>query len=70
MSHKKFIEALGRTGEIARLIGVTSQEISKWKKRNIPWPHRTKFISIAAAKNVSLPDGFLGEWEAKSENVS
>lgn len=59
--HKDFLEQLGRTGEIAKQIGVASQTVSKWKVRAIPWRYRAKFVRMAALAGVQLPEGFLDE---------
>ena len=56
MKHKKILDRIGGTTDIAESLGVPSQAVSTWKKRGIPWKYRTAIVEMATFK---IPADFL-----------
>jgi phage terminase Nu1 subunit (DNA packaging protein) len=48
MSDSDIIDALGGTGEVAKLCEVTSQAVSQWRQNGIPAAQR-RFLKLARA---------------------
>lgn len=67
--HAAFIDALGGTAAVAKLLqqhwgeaGPSSQAVSTYKRKGseIPWRHRNALASEALSRGVPIPNGFLG----------
>jgi len=61
MKHSNIIEAIGGTTRVASVFGLSTQNISNWKRRGIPWKYRFKILQRAKEMRVRLPDSFLEE---------
>tara|TARA_Y100000361_G_C11022566_1_gene270393 strand:+ start:445 stop:633 length:189 start_codon:yes stop_codon:yes gene_type:complete len=59
MKHRNIIELIGGTTRVAGVFGLSTQNISNWKRRGIPWKYRFKVLQRAKEMNVKLPDSFL-----------
>lgn len=63
------IEKLGGRGEVARMVGVTTQAVTNWRTRDRGFPPET-FVVLTEAlqkKNLSAPQSL---WRFKRENVA
>lgn len=66
MEHYEFIAAFGRTMDTAAFFSghlgrkITSPDVSKWKKKGIPWPYRFMVKKLADDRGIEIPKGFFG----------
>lgn len=66
MQHATFIDDLGGPTSVAiainaRLrVGITSQAVSNWKRRGIPFKYRGTLTVLAQEKEVDTPADFFG----------
>lgn len=58
--HSKFIDRLGGTFAVARLLRVENPRVvSNWRKRGIAREWRPLLVDEAAKQNIEAPRGFL-----------
>lgn len=68
-AHSELIDALGGPSAVAGLVSrrvgldkpMTSQMVSNWRRRGVPWRHRGFLASVARERDIGVPPGFLGE---------
>lgn len=66
MTHARFIDDLGGPTAVAEAIryrmgrGLTSQAVSNWKRRGIPYRYRGALTVLAQEKEVETPADFFG----------
>jgi hypothetical protein len=64
-THSEFIDALGGAGAVATVVGYSSNRVSNWRHRGVPWQWRAKLAEMAREKSVPLPAGFLDPTEQR-----
>ena len=52
--HKKFLDQMGRTKDIAESLNVSAVHISKWKKTGVPTKYAVRVINLAKSKGMVL----------------
>jgi len=59
MEHREFIDSLGGTLILARLVGVRAKAAWNWHERGIPWRFRPAIADFAKDRGVEVPTDFL-----------